>query len=200
MANYKFVYNALAVDIHLPVDDYILLEFTPMDINNPADFISRLSDSIGNVPTATADTLVILNAMAWNVDENIGWIDPLNSFAECIPNKIIVINGRLNNVSRDIPELKFGLYRINQFSQFANLIYDKQVAVSGRDATQDIHYPKDKKLYWANTKDIYWRRYMLAGHASGEDNTETRTELLSLRTENFQLGNFFFKLFLISLT
>ena len=163
MANYNFVYNALALDIHLPVDDYILIDFVPQDINDPADFISRLSNSIGNVPTATANTLVILNAMAWNVDENVGWIDPLNSFAECIPNKIIVINGRLNNVSRDIPELKFGLYRINQFSQFANLIYDKQFAVSGRDATQDIHYPKDKKLYWANTKDIYWRRYMLAG-------------------------------------
>jgi len=163
MANFNFVYNALDVDIHIPVDDYILIEFTSRDINDPADFISRLSDSIGNAPTATADTLVILNAMAWNVDENIGWISPLNSFAECVPNKIIVINGRLNNVSYNLPELKFGLYRINQFSQFANLIYNKQVEVSGRDTTQDIHYPKDKKLYWANTKDIYWRRYMLAG-------------------------------------
>jgi len=165
MANFNFVYNALDVDIHIPVDDYILIEFTPHDINDPADFISRLSNSISNTPTATADTLVILNAMAWNVDENIGWIAPLNSFAECVSNKIIVINGRLNNVSYDLhlPELKFGLYRINQFSQFANLIYDKQVEVSGRDTTQDIYYPKDKKLYWANTKDIYWRRYMLAG-------------------------------------
>ena len=165
MANFNYVYNALDVDIHIPVDDYILIEFTPHDINDPADFISRLSNSISNTPTATADTLVILNAMAWNVDENIGWIAPLNSFAECVSNKIIVINGRLNNVSYDLhlPELKFGLYRINQFSQFANLIYDKQVEVSGRDTTQDIYYPKDKKLYWANTKDIYWRRYMLAG-------------------------------------
>jgi len=163
MANFNFVYNGLAVDIHIPIDDYILIEFTPHDINDPTDFISRLSDSISNVPTATADTLVILNAMAWNVDENIGWISPLNSFAECVPNKIIVINGRLNDVSYNLPELKFGLYRINQFSQFANLIYNKQVEVSGRDTTQDIYYPKDKKLYWANTKDIYWRRYMLAG-------------------------------------
>jgi hypothetical protein len=163
MANFNFVYNGLDIGIHIPVDDYILIEFTPHDINDPADFISRLSDSIGNVPTATADTLVILNAMAWNVDENIGWISPLNSFAECVPNKIIVINGRLNDVSYNLPELKFGLYRINQFSQFANLIYNKQVKVSGRDTTQDIYYPKDKKLYWANTKDIYWRRYMLAG-------------------------------------
>lgn len=163
MANFNFVYNGLDIDIHIPVDDYILIEFTPHDINDPADFISRLSDSISNVPTATADTLVILNAMAWNVDENIGWISPLNSFAECVPNKIIVINGRLNDVSYNLPELKFGLYRINQFSQFANLIYNKQVEVSGRDTTQDIYYPKDKKLYWANTKDIYWRRYMLAG-------------------------------------
>ena len=163
MANFNFVYNGLDVDIHIPVDDYILIEFTPYDINDPADFISRLSDSISNAPTATADTLVILNAMAWNVVENIGWIAPLNSFADCIPNKIMVINGRLNNVSRNIPELKFGLYRVNQFSQFANLIYDKQVEVSGRDTTQDINHPRDKKLYWASTKDIYWRRYMLAG-------------------------------------
>ena len=165
MANFNFVYNALDVDIHIPVDDYVLIEFTPHDINDPADFISRLSNSISNTPTATADTLVILNAMAWNLDENIGWIAPLNSFADCTSNKIMVINGRLNNVSYNLrlPELKFGLYRINQFSQFANLIYDKQVEVSGRDTTQDIHYPKDKKLYWANTKDICWRRYMLAG-------------------------------------
>ena len=163
MANYKFVYNALEVDIELPVDSYLMLPFDMLDINDPAGVISRLSASISNAPASPAAPLIILNAMHGTVDENVGWIDPLNSFAECIPNKIIVINGRLNNVSRDIPELKFGLYRINQFSQFANLIYDKQFAVSGRDATQDIHYPKDKKLYWANTKDIYWRRYMLAG-------------------------------------
>jgi len=163
MANYKFVYNALEVDIELPVDDYLMLEFDVLDVSRIADFISRLSASISNIPTLTADTLIILNAMAWSVDENVGWVAPLNSLAECIPNKIIVINGKLSNVSRNIPELKFGLYRICQFSQFSNLIFDKQSIESGRDVAQDINYPRDKKLYWASTKDILWRRYMLAG-------------------------------------
>ena len=168
MANFNFVYNGLGVDIELPVDNYLMLPFDMLDINDPAGFISRISASIGNAPASPAAPLIILNAMHGNVDENDGWIAPLNSLADCIPNKIIVINGKLNNVSRNIPELKFGLYRVNQFSQFANLIYDKQVKVSGRDTTQDINYPKDKKLYWASTKDIYWRRYMLAGlHSNG---------------------------------
>jgi hypothetical protein len=168
MANFNFVYNGLGVDIELPVDDYLMFQFDMLDVNDPADFISRLSDSIANVPASPAPPLIILNAMHGNLDENNGWIAPLNSLADCISNKIIVINGRLNNISRDISELKFGLYRVNQFSQFANLIYDRQVKVSGRDATQDINHPKDKKLYWASTKDIYWRRYMLAGLHSND--------------------------------
>ena len=38
MANFNFVYNGLGVDIELPVDDYLMLPFDMLDINDPADF------------------------------------------------------------------------------------------------------------------------------------------------------------------
>lgn len=165
MANYKLVYNDFVVNFDIPVDHYVLLEFNPWSIEDPNKYVNNLSQTISTAPGLSENSLIILDGMGWCVNENEGWVKILNSFADSIPNRILLLTGKLTEEHNadTFPDLKFGIVRLCYFQHLANLVYDHNLVESGRDPALDIQYLRDKKLYWASTKDIYWRRYFLAG-------------------------------------
>lgn len=176
MPTFDLAYNGFNTDLNIPVKDYLWCSenFGPFVIDNMDWYIDTLSEQVSKHPTLCEETVIILNGLDFSTDENSTWIKKLNQFAENQPQPVILLTGKLTDVSVDYaidpdlgpdvwPDLKFGLIRLNQFIHFANLIHDHNVIKTGRNPIDYIDYHRDKKLYWASTKDVYWRRYMLAG-------------------------------------
>jgi hypothetical protein len=171
---FNLAYNGFNSELEVPVKDYLWFseKFGPYATDNIDWYIDTLSNKVSTHPTLCKDTVIILNGLDFSTDENSTWIKKLNQFAVNQSHTVILLTGKLTDVSVDYwidptlgpdvwPELEFNLVRLDQFIHFANLIYDYNVKKTGRDPVKDIDYPRDKKLYWASTKDIYWRRYIL---------------------------------------
>jgi len=161
MALRKFEYiNSYRLDIDIPIDNVIIKE---IDFTVPYT-VNLLKDEINLLPELNSCDLIILDGTAWCIDETsiMGhhWISAINSWSQELQKPFLILTGKMIPSKTDsMPDdLNIGFHRLSFFDHLANLVYNRQI-VKHRITT----YDRDKKLYWANTKDIYWRRYFLAG-------------------------------------
>lgn len=140
---YSGEYN---IQFDIPTDNFVLYNVSPGDLANIQSYITNIKQSIKN-----KSTLIILFSGFENLYEDPEWIEPLNDFAEQIPNPIVMFNGKLSE-SSIVP--RFPYYRISLFDHVSNVnLY----------SVPELRIDKPHKFYWASSKDLYPRRYVLAG-------------------------------------
>lgn len=138
------------VKLEIPTDNFVFYNLYPKDITNNLDtYILNLKQNILN-----NNTLIILFGGFQNLHEFDYLFDRFNILAKEIPNPIIVFNGRLTaNLLCSIEPL-FKYCRICMFDHVSNI---------NMYLTSALDTEKKYKCYWASSKDLYPRRFILAG-------------------------------------
>jgi|688.fasta_scaffold280521_3 hypothetical protein len=143
------------VKLQIPTDNYIVADLLPHDLKPISDYLQKIK-------VYNKETLIVLFGGFQCLAENARWIQAINEYAKNIPNPVIVFNGLLaSDVNYKIKDLDFSYNRISMFEHVSNIYWHESKC--NKDWIQDIHKERNKKFYWASTKDWYTRRYVLAG-------------------------------------
>ena len=153
------MYDTGEYDVHLdiPTDNYVVQNLYPIHLEHIVDYVKQISVKDEN-------TLIVLLGLFQCIQERDFWVKPLNDFCQSITNPVIVFTGKLtDDVEYQIPELRFGYFRIGMFDLVSNLHWYRRIENQLRDWSNDCNKKRKYKFYWASSKDWYTRRYILAG-------------------------------------
>jgi hypothetical protein len=149
----KFNLGEYNVQLDIPTDNFFFTLFTTYNTEYMWDFIPTVESNITN-----PDQLIILFGAFNNLHEYDHWITPINELKEKYKNPIVVFTGRLTSDNRTTVEPRFKYYRINLFDHVSN--------INCFEPTLEINAIKERngnyKFYWASSKDLYPRRFLLA--------------------------------------
>lgn len=145
--------------LEIPTDNFVVFKFQNQHTENMFDFISNVKTNITN-----NSTLVVIFGLFQNLYEYDHWFEPLNNFANSIPNPIIVFNGRLSHDPWRKIQPQFAYRQLGIFDHISNYFWNKNIKFyNHHDWVNDVYREKKHKFYWASTKDWYTRRFVLAG-------------------------------------
>jgi hypothetical protein len=149
------VYNANEYNVLLdmPTDNFVVHKFVSRDTENMTAYLDALKSSIQN-----PDQLIVLLGVFANLREFDHWVDPLNQLANSIANKIVVFNGNLSPYDGDT---KFHYFKLSIFDHISNIFWKENLVRTPYD-WQTVPSERQHKFYWASTKDLYPRRYLLS--------------------------------------
>lgn len=145
--------NEYNLVLDIPTENFLFRKFTSHDTQYMWEFLPDLEKDI-----KAPDTLIILFGAFENLHEYNHWIEPLNEFKEKYQNPLVVITGRLSPDRRQLTAPKFSYYRVSVFDTISNLHCFEPL----RNISELENETKNYKFYWASTKDLYVRRYLLA--------------------------------------
>lgn len=141
------------VKLQIPTDNYVALNFYPHDLKPIREYLKQIS-------VRDEKTLIVLFGGFQCLTEYDFWIDPIKEFCNNNKNPLIVFNGKLNeNVI--LPNLNFLYKKISMFELVSNFYWSESKC--NKEWLADCYRTRNKKFYWASTKDWYTRRYILSG-------------------------------------
>lgn len=142
------------VTLPMPTDNYVALNLYPHDLQPINEYLKQIN-------IRDEKTLIVLFGGFQCLEESNHWIESINEFSKSISNPIVVFNGLLvPTVNYQISKTNFLYYRISMFDLVSNLYWNKN---NKREWHNDCYRLRNKKFYWASTKDWYTRRYILSG-------------------------------------
>jgi hypothetical protein len=146
------------IQLEIPSDNFVVKSLCPLDLESMNDYLDsiRVNDS---------NTLIILLGI-WNcLPDDFQWIESLNQYCTKHKNPVIVFTGKLTgNDEFFYPQtIKFGLCRLGIFDLVSNLYWDNNYKNHFRSWQKDCDIKRKHKFYWASSKDLYTRRFILAG-------------------------------------
>jgi hypothetical protein len=154
------IYNTGEYELRLeiPTDNFVVHKFFTQHTEYMWDFMPEVEASIAN-----DHTLIVFMGLFQNLEEYDHWFKPINDFYSARPNPIIVFNGRLTGDDfRITVKPKFPYYRMLIFDYVSTLHWQEYVNQSSYTNWQDFPVERPHKFYWASSKDLYPRRYILA--------------------------------------
>lgn len=124
---------------------------------NIENFLINLRKKIPN-----DETLIVLNGACQCLPEVESYIEKINQFVDSIPNKLILLTGKLTS---DLTiEPKFYYKRIKLFDRISTIYWKlNNTYYPGEYQDLHTHILREKKFYWASNNDNYPRRYLLDG-------------------------------------
>ena len=141
------------VTLQIPTDNYVALNFYPHDLKPIKQYLKQIN-------VRDEKTLIVLFGGFQCLQEHDFWIDPINEFCRNNKNPLILFNGKLSNDS-SMPNIKFLYKKISMFELVSNFYWSDSEC--NKEWLADCFRIKNKKFYWASTKDWYTRRYILSG-------------------------------------
>jgi len=143
-------YNLL---LEMPTDNFVAQRFDSIHSEHIDLYIDKIYKSIQN-----SDQLVLLMGLFSNLQERPHWVDPLNSLADSVTNRVVVLNG---NLSPFDGTTKFHYHKMTIFDHISNIFWQENLEREPYDWAT-INIDRKHKFYWASTKDWYPRRYVLS--------------------------------------
>lgn len=149
----KYDVGEYNVVLDIPTDNFVFSLFTAFHTQYMWDYIPTIETQIKN-----EKTLIILFGAFENLHEYDHWVIPINELKRKYNTPIIVFNGRLTSDNRLTVSPEFEYHKICFFDHISNInCFEKIQAEEVIAATKKLH-----KFYWASSKDLYTRRYILA--------------------------------------
>jgi hypothetical protein len=150
--------NEYDINLEIPTDNCVVVNFYQHHTESMTEFLN-------SIPLQNKTTLLILLGAFQNIPEQNEWIDSLNNFCNRNDNPVILFTGKLTKDSNfKFPDdIKFGFFRIRMFELVSSLYCTQNNINYQRDWINDCDLPRQHKFYWASTKDLYPRRFILAG-------------------------------------
>lgn len=150
---YEYDTGEYNVVLNIPTDNFVFSLFTSYDTQYMWDYIPTIESQIKN-----DNTLVILFGAFENLHEYNHWIQPINELKAKQNNPLVVFNGRLTSDNRITVQPNFKYHRISIFDHVSNVnSFEKIVDLKELQTVEKKH-----KFYWASSKDLYPRRFLLA--------------------------------------
>lgn len=141
------------VELNIPTDNFVFSLFTSWHTQYMQEYLQTVTQQISN------DTaLVILFGAFANLHEYDHWILPLNNLKQSIKNPLIVFNGRLTSDNRITIKPNFKYHKVCFFDHVSNINCYENI----KDIDSLKNSVKEHKFYWASSKDLYPRRFLLA--------------------------------------
>lgn len=145
------------IQLEIPTDNFSLAHLYPSHLH-------PILEHVGGIPVQDQNTLIILLGAFQCIQERDFWVKPLNNFCSSIPNPVVVFTGKLTpDIEYDMPSTRFKYHRISMFDLVSNFHWNKRIENIQRNWGKDCYQLKNKKFYWASSKDWYTRRFILAG-------------------------------------
>lgn len=141
------------VTLQIPNNNYVALNLYPHDLESIQEYLKQID-------VRDEKTLIVLFGGFQCFQEQCSWIDPINEFLNDKENPLIVFNGRLNE-DFTVPNKKFLCKKISMFELVSNFYWSQ--SDSNKNWIEDSYRKRNKKFYWASSKDWYIRRYILSG-------------------------------------
>ena len=146
------------IKLEIPTENFIAHRFLTQHTEYMWDFMPVVKESIPN-----DSALIIFFGLFQNLDEYDHWFRPINEFYNDVPNPVVVFNGRLTGDDhRIIENPQFPYHRLLMFDHVSNLHWQEYITNSHYTAWADFPTQRLHKFYWASSKDLYPRRYLLA--------------------------------------
>ena len=141
------------VYLDIPTDNFFCTSFTAYHTQFMWDFIPTVESNIAN-----PEQLIILFGAFHNLHEYDHWIKPINELKRKYKNPIAVFSGRLTSENRLTVKPNFKYYKINLFDHVSNINCYESIYTIDEIENKNRNY----KFYWASSKDLYPRRFLLA--------------------------------------
>ena len=143
------------IQLSIPTNNYVVRNLFPIHLES-------ISTYVGQISVQNNDTLIVLLGAFQCIQVRDFWVQPLDEFSRSVPNPVIVFTGKLTeDFEYQMPNTKFGYYRTSMFEAVSNLYWSK--VNPNKNWIEDSYRKRNKKFYWASTKDWYTRRYILSG-------------------------------------
>lgn len=142
------------VDFDVLTDNYVFYDFDYTDIEDTDSCIETVRSQIQD-----SNTLIILFGGYQCLPEMDDWITAINQFQQQIPNSIVMFNGNLSPLSPQVVRPKFHYHKVCLFDQVSNIYWNQ----NRQFEKSIVKYVKKHKFYWASSKDLIPRRYILSG-------------------------------------
>jgi hypothetical protein len=143
-------YPFLKFDI--ATDDVVIHQLRSVDTE---ELSAYLDHTAATRPNDTA--LILFLGIFNNLHECDSFFEDFNKFYISVPNPVIVFNGSLTPGDYTVEPI-FPYHRLGVFDLVSNLYVNNLVRESIPNPPTTRHH----KFYWASTKDLYTRRYLLA--------------------------------------
>jgi hypothetical protein len=149
----KLLTGEYNVELDIPTDNFVFELFTSYHTQYMWDFIPVVEQKI------TDNTkLIILFGAFENLHEYDHWFEPVNALAAKYKIPTVVFNGRLTKDTWTTVVPQFHYHKISIFDHVSNVnCYEETLLLDYLH-----HQEKNYKFYWASSKDLYPRRYLLA--------------------------------------
>lgn len=151
--------NEYELALSYPTDNVLVHDFHHTHTLEMSWFLDQLKSMAHD-----DQTLIVLFGLYQDLTETISWIPQLNDFYNCVPNPMVVFNGRLTTtVPGLIATLDVPYHKLLMFDRVSTLNWHNML--ENRNIMHMIdHAPVDRayKAYWASSKDYYPRRYLLS--------------------------------------
>jgi hypothetical protein len=146
------------IKLEVPTDNFVVHRFFTHHTEYMWDFMPIVKQSVPN-----ESALIIFFGLFQNLEEYDHWFCPINEFYNSIPNPIVVFNGRLTgDDGRITQQPQFPYHRLSMFDHVSNVHWQEYVTNANYSTWANFPCDRPYKFYWASSKDLYPRRYLLA--------------------------------------
>lgn len=142
-----------SVTLHVPTDNYVAVNLYPHDLKPIQEYLKQIC-------VRDEKTLIVLFGGFQCLQEQDFWINPINDFCRKNKNPLIVFNGKLSDYPL-ILNIDFMYKKISMFELVSNFYWTESAC--NKNWIEDSYRVRNKKFYWASSKDWYTRRYVLSG-------------------------------------